>query len=126
MNVPASRSRRQVSAATGVPIGVLRSLEADGLLSPGNLTEHDEVLVRALTWADGARGGDREHERRLAEQVRVVLAEGQIPAELTLVLIAEQVVVAQDYLEALVLLRGRRGPVTLLPLGKWAAEVLAA
>ena len=125
VNTTAPRSRRQVAAHTGVNIGVLRSLEADGLLPAGALTAADEIVVRALTWADGARGGDREHERLLAARVRQVL-DSPSPETSLLVLVAGDVLAARDDLEALLLVRGRRGPVTLLPLGTWIAEVLAA
>lgn len=112
--------------STGVNIGVLRSLEADGLLTAGMLTVGDELVVRALTWADGARAGDRAHERLLARQVRALLDDPAPAPTLTIVLVDDQVFVARDDLEALLLVRGRRGPVTLLPLGSWIEEARAA
>lgn len=126
MNAPAARSRRQIAAATGVPIGLLRSLENDGLLHAGALTVHDEIVVRALTWADGARGGDRAHEQALAASVRAVLDAGTAAADLLLVLVDGQVITAADPLEALLAMRGRRGVVTLLPVGAWASASGAA
>lgn len=123
----APRSRRQISAATGVNIWSLRQMEADGLLPAGNLTAGDELVVRALTWADGARGGDKEHERNLANQVRSVLADAADAAPtLFLVLIEGQVVIAKDEFDALLAVRGRRGASTLLPLGAWIHETSAA
>ena len=122
----APRSRNQVARSTGVSIGTLRYMEADGLLDPGNLTLADEIVVRALTWADGARGGDKEHERALAAQVRTILASPDTDGPGLLVLVDGQVIAARDELEALLVVRGRRGPITLLPLGAWISEALAA
>lgn len=126
MNDPRSwttpRSRRQIATSTGVSIGVMRCLECDGLLTPGRLTLADEVVVRALVWADGARAGDRDHERALAKTVREVLA-GSVEPDAVLVLVDRQVLIARDALEALLLVRGRRGAVTLLPVGTWIAEL---
>ena len=122
----APRSRNQVARHTGASIGTLRYMEADGLLDPGNLTLADEIVVRALTWADGARGGDKDHERALATHVRHILSTPSPDGPGLLVLVEGQVVAARDELEALLVVRGRRGPVTLLPLGTWISEALAA
>lgn len=120
------RSRNQVARSTGVSIGTLRYMEADGLLDPGNLTLADEIVVRALTWADGARGGDKDHERALAEHVRSLLSDSSTTTPALLVLVDDEVMAAADELEALLRMRGRRGVVTLLPLGAWIVEALAA
>lgn len=122
MKIDAPRSRRHIAARTGAKVSLLRSMEQDGLLSTGRLTAGDEVVVRALLWADGARAGNREHERLLAERVRTALTEDLSPTAV-LVLTDGQVLAARDHLEALLAARDRRTPVTLLPVGAWLHDL---
>lgn len=122
MNRSAPRSRRQVAARSGVKISTLRALEQDGLLPTNALTGVDELVVRALMWADGGRGADRDHEHALAEHMRK-LAHTNLSPRHVIVLCDGQVTDAEDLYEAAYLFRHARSALTVVPVGAWFAEL---
>ena len=121
MKFIAPRSRRQIAVAAGVKVRTVRTMQKEGVLPAGNLTLADELVVRALLWADGARGGNLDAESALAATVRQVLDTSEVGEGEVLVLVDGRVHWARDALEALLLVRGRVVPVTLLPIGAWIA-----